>query len=471
MSRRRTTRPAGRRHWADDEVTWGTWEIPEASLRSLPEIDGRDVIELGFGTAYTSSRLPRAPHALRVGDAGMGPSLALRGDLGRPPRGARIARRLTAAVASVALAAALAAPPASGADPGRWRLAQADSVPLSYFQGLTHSAGGAWFFDGITVGLFRTDRDLVQKTDNPSALTPDLTSLGFNHIGDLTWDAREGGRLLLPLECYVPGQPNGGNTCGRGAIGVADPATLKLRYAVGLDPADIAKAMWAEVSPGGSELWTSSGRDLLAYDVASIAPGAPAPPRPVRRLAGAVPPSGVTGAAFYRGRLFLAGQDAGALQLWSVDVTGATPPVLELELPGVAAESEGLDVLDARGGVLHWLLSPFPANGAKPTYGTGHSELLTFVPAADARLRVRPTPARLVAGRTTRLTVTVTERYAGRVHRVQGARVNAGAAHALTGADGTAGLTVRRSTPGALRVTATKQRLLAGRASLAVTRG
>ena len=53
---------AGRRHWADDEVTWGTWEIPEASLRSLPEIDGRDVIELGCGTAYcTSSRRPRAP--------------------------------------------------------------------------------------------------------------------------------------------------------------------------------------------------------------------------------------------------------------------------------------------------------------------------------------------------------------------------------------------------------------------------
>ena len=83
----------------------------------------------------------------------------------------------------------------------------------------------------------------------------------------------------------------------------------------------------------------------------------------MRRLAGAVPPSGVTGAAFYRGRLFLAGQDAGALQLWSIDVTGATPPVLELELPGVAAESEGLDVLDARGGVLHWLLSPFPPGG------------------------------------------------------------------------------------------------------------
>ena len=367
------------------------------------------------------------------------------------------------------MVAALAAPgPAVGADPGRWRLAQADSVPLSYFQGLTHSVAGSWFFDGITVGLFRTDRRLVQKADNPSALTPDLTAQGFNHIGDLTWDAREGGRLLLPLECYVPGQPNGGNTCGRGAIGVADPATLKLRYAVGLDPADIAKAMWAEVSPGGSELWTSRGRDLLAYDANAIAPGAPAPLRPVRRLVGAVPPSGVTGAAFYRGRLLLAGQDAGALQLWSVDVTGATPAVLELELPGVAAESEGLDVLDARGGMLHWLLSPFPPGGAKPTYGTGHSELLTFVPAAQARLRVRVAPAHVVAGRRARLTVTVTQSYGGRVHRVEGARVSIATTHALTGPDGAARVAVRRSKPGSLRITATKERLLAGRASLVV---
>jgi len=404
----------------------------------------------------------------------MGAPLAFRGDLGRPTRrrGAGIGRRLTAAVAAAALAVGLAtAGAACAADPGRWRLAEADSVPLSYFQGLTHSAAGSWFFDGITVGLFRTDRGLVQKAQEPNALTPDLTAQGFNHIGDLAWDAREGGRLLLPLECYVPGQPNGGNTCGRGAIGVSDPATLKLRYAVALDPADIAKAMWAEVGPGGAELWTSSGRDLLAYDANAIAPGALAPLRPVRRLAGAVPPSGVTGAAFYRGRLFLAGQDAGALQVWSVDVTGATAPVLELELPGVAAESEGLDVLDARGGVLHWLLTPFPPGGAKPTYGTGHSELLTFVPAADARLRVRVAPARAVAGRSTRVTVTVTERYAGRLHRVEGARVSAGAAHALTALDGTADLRVRRSEPGALRFTATKQRLLAGKRSVAFVRG
>jgi hypothetical protein len=372
-------------------------------------------------------------------------------------------------VASAALVAALAAPGrAAGADPGHWRLAQADSVPLSYFQGLTHSAGGAWFFDGITVGLYRTDRDLGREATNPNALSPDLTAQGFNHIGDLTWDARESGRLLLPLECYVPGTANGGNTCGLGAIGVADPATLQLRYAVGLDPADIKKAMWAEVSPGGSELWTSSGRDLLAYDTSALTPGATAPLRPVRRLAGAVPPSGVTGAAFYRGRLLLAGQDGGALQLWSIDVSGATAPVLELELPGVAAESEGLDVLDARGGVLHWLLSPFAPGGKAPTYGTGHSELLSFVPAADARLRVRATPAHLVAGRATRITVTVTHRYSGRVHRVSGARVALGGSRALTGRDGTVRLTVRRSRPGPLRVVATKERLVAGRATVVV---
>ena len=313
-----------------------------------------------------------------------------------------------ARVAGAALLVALAlVGPAGAADPGLWRLSQADSVRLDYFQGLTHAADGSLFFDGITVGLFRTDRDLRQRAQVANALTPDLSAQGFNHIGDPTWDAREGGRLLLPLECYVPGAPNGGNTCGRGAIAVADPTTLKLRYAVSLDPADIAKAMWAEVAPGGSLLWTSSGRDLLAYDTAAIAAGATAPLRPVARLAGAVPPSGVTGATFYRGRLLLAGQAAGALQVWSIDVSGATPPRLELELPGVAAESEGLDIVDARGGILHWLLTPFPPGGAKPTYGPGHSELLTFVPAADARLRVRATAARQA------IAVTVTLRYAG----------------------------------------------------------
>jgi ubiquinone/menaquinone biosynthesis C-methylase UbiE len=50
---------AGRRHSADNEITWGMWEIPEAQVGALPEVDGRDVIELGCGTAYVSSWLAR----------------------------------------------------------------------------------------------------------------------------------------------------------------------------------------------------------------------------------------------------------------------------------------------------------------------------------------------------------------------------------------------------------------------------
>jgi hypothetical protein len=134
----------------------------------------------------------------------------------------------------------------------------------------------------------------------------------------------------------------------------------------------------------------------------------------------------------------------------------------------VSAESEGLDVLIARGGVLHWLLSPFPPDGRPPTYGQGHSELLTFVPIADARLRLSATPSTVKTGRTVTLTATVTQRYGGRLHKVVGARVSAAGVRAVTSADGTARLRVRRRHPGTLQVTATKQRLLPGRATLRV---
>ncbi len=81
--------------------------------------------------------------------------------------------------------------------------------------------------------------------------------------------------MILPLECYDPS--TGQNTCGTGAFGVADPATLAFRYYVKLDPAEIPKAMWAETSPDGSIIWTSSGDDLLAYrssdvSLATVAP-------------------------------------------------------------------------------------------------------------------------------------------------------------------------------------------------------
>jgi SAM-dependent methyltransferase len=45
--------------WAEDAITWGVWGAPEDELHMLPELDGRDVIELGCGTAYFSAWLKR----------------------------------------------------------------------------------------------------------------------------------------------------------------------------------------------------------------------------------------------------------------------------------------------------------------------------------------------------------------------------------------------------------------------------
>jgi hypothetical protein len=51
----------GRRAWARDDFTWGIFKVPESDLRALPDdLAGRDVIELGCGTAYLSAWLARA---------------------------------------------------------------------------------------------------------------------------------------------------------------------------------------------------------------------------------------------------------------------------------------------------------------------------------------------------------------------------------------------------------------------------
>ena len=39
------------RAWRAEEITWGVWTLPESELRALPDVDGKDVIELGCGTA------------------------------------------------------------------------------------------------------------------------------------------------------------------------------------------------------------------------------------------------------------------------------------------------------------------------------------------------------------------------------------------------------------------------------------
>lgn len=46
----------GRRNWAG-EPQWGIWGVPEAELGLLPELEDKDVLEAGCGTAYLSAWL------------------------------------------------------------------------------------------------------------------------------------------------------------------------------------------------------------------------------------------------------------------------------------------------------------------------------------------------------------------------------------------------------------------------------
>lgn len=45
--------------WAQAEITWGVWGTPESAVRVLPEVSGKDVVELGCGTAYVGAWLKR----------------------------------------------------------------------------------------------------------------------------------------------------------------------------------------------------------------------------------------------------------------------------------------------------------------------------------------------------------------------------------------------------------------------------
>jgi SAM-dependent methyltransferase len=48
------------RSWARDTPTWGIWGVPESEVGLIPDdVAGKDVIELGCGTAYISAWLTR----------------------------------------------------------------------------------------------------------------------------------------------------------------------------------------------------------------------------------------------------------------------------------------------------------------------------------------------------------------------------------------------------------------------------
>ena len=53
------TRMPAQPNWAEEEITWGVFGVPESSLGTLGDVVGLDVVELGCGTAYVSAWLAR----------------------------------------------------------------------------------------------------------------------------------------------------------------------------------------------------------------------------------------------------------------------------------------------------------------------------------------------------------------------------------------------------------------------------
>ncbi|MEA2273481.1 MAG: hypothetical protein QOI98_2189 [Solirubrobacteraceae bacterium] len=399
----------------------------------------------------------------------------------------RIHKAFTIVAAAAALLAV--APVAAAKDPGRWRETGRSTLPLYYYQGIASNPAGNLFFNGIYTGLYRTDGSLHQtgRNDDIFPVAVHLTEM-YDHIGDIAWDAREGGRILLPVECYypflAPGQDDQNNTCNTGSFGVADPVTLHWRYYVKLDPAEIPKAMWVAVSPDGELLWTQSGKDLLAYRAADVNPSNAAPAGPVikavQRVRNAVPPSGITGAAFSGGVMYAAGQDGDTFQVWSIDLaTGARQLEIERQVVG---ESEGIDFFAGLGGTLHWLIQPFNTH-ALPTYGLANGTLLHFVPAggagaaqvgAPARLsaiRLAVSPRHAVAGRRTRFAFRASAMVGGRRQAVGGAQIRFAGHRARTDAKGRARVTGRLTRAGRMVARATAPSFRAGRATVRVVRG
>jgi SAM-dependent methyltransferase len=48
-----------REAWAQEEITWGKWSLPEREIQALPDLTGKEIVELGCGTAYFGAWLKR----------------------------------------------------------------------------------------------------------------------------------------------------------------------------------------------------------------------------------------------------------------------------------------------------------------------------------------------------------------------------------------------------------------------------
>jgi hypothetical protein len=311
----------------------------------------------------------------------------------------RLSLARLAALAVVVVAAGWGAAPALAG----WRASNTTTASIAYNQGVSFDqAHGNFFFDGVSSttnsGLYRTDANLVQTAANAAVIPP--TREGYNHAGDLSFDP-QGHRVVLPLECYYPA--SGGNTCGVGAIGVADPVSLRFMYYVNLDTAQIQKAMWDEISPDDRWIWTSSGTHLLVYRAAQVSQTT-ADRQRAGQLGGltgkdlgpVLPNSGVTGAAFYEDALTrvpalvlavnrgsyseIISYAIGTARDGSPTIVGSPRSEITVPRSPLNNESEGLAVTGAGqrrnplGGVLAWQMLPVI------TTSTIFSRILSYLP-------------------------------------------------------------------------------------------
>jgi hypothetical protein len=243
-----------------------------------------------------------------------------------------------------------------------WTQTGQSFTSVDYWQGIAFDAGSrSFYFDGPEEGIWRTDASLHQTGGRSTGIPTAVTSAqGWNHLGDLTFDANRK-MLLVPLECYYPvlSDPN---TCKTGGVGVIDPSTLAWRYFVKFG--GIPKAMWVEESPDGKWLWTSLGTDLLAYDASQLT-AANATIAPSKRLVAILPASGVSGATFVGGRLYLAFDRGSYEQVQSAAVDPTTGDIVKpwrTEIQRTKSfglyETEGLAGAPVLGGALHWQIQP-----------------------------------------------------------------------------------------------------------------
>ena len=107
----------------------------------------------------------------------------------------------------------------------------------------------------------------------------------------------------------------------------------------------------------------------------------------MRRLRGAVPPSGITGATFVDGRMYVAGQGGGPFRVYSIDLADGSHR-LEIERT-IAGESEGLVTAALKGGTLSWLIQPFTTEGETPTYDPDNGDAAELPRAGRRRGRAR----------------------------------------------------------------------------------